>query len=111
MVFFRWVEDVRKINMSTEWEELQRKLLENEKIIPELEVENKILDEKVKKSKMKRDILEEPMQYMTNVLYQLCGSVCKYEIMKKYALVLFVMSWLIFVIVVMVMNYDSYDSE
>ena len=36
--FFRWVEDVGKINMSTKWEELQGKLLKNDQIIVELEV-------------------------------------------------------------------------
>ena len=73
--FFRYVEDVGKINMLTEWEELQGKVLENEKIIVEWEAEKKILGEKVKKLKMKRDILEEAMEDMKNELYQLYGSV------------------------------------
>ena len=59
--------------MSTEWEELKGKLLEKMKIIVKLVAENKILDENVKKLKMKRDILEKAMQNMRNELYRLCG--------------------------------------
>ena len=59
--------------MSTEWEELKGKLLEKMKIIVKLVAEKKILDENVKKMKMKRDILEKAMQNMRNELYRLCG--------------------------------------
>ena len=45
---------------------LRGKLLENEKIIVELEAEKKTLGGKVKKLKMKRDILEEAMEDMRN---------------------------------------------
>ena len=58
--FFRWVEDVGKTNVS-EWEELEGKLLEKETIIAQLEGEKKILEENIKKLKMKRDILQEAM--------------------------------------------------
>ena len=40
--FFRWVVDVGKINMMIKSEELQGKVLENEQIIAELEVEKNI---------------------------------------------------------------------
>ena len=83
---------------------MQGKLLENEQIIAKLEAKNKIFDEKVKKLKIKRDILEEAMQDMRNELYQLRGSVCKYARGEKYALVAVLMSWLIFVIVAIVRN-------
>ena len=59
---------------------------------------------RVKKLKMKRDILEEVMQDMRNELYQLRGSVCKYAKGEKYALVAVFMSWLILVIVIIVRN-------
>ena len=65
-VFFYMREDVGKINLSIEWEELQGKVLENEQIIVELEEEKKIMGEKVKKLKMKRDVLEEAMEDMRN---------------------------------------------
>ena len=63
------------------------KVLENEKIIAKFEAEKKILGEKVKKLKMKREVLEEAMEDMRNELYQLRGSVCKYARGEKYALV------------------------
>ena len=56
MVFFIWVEDIRKTNVS-EWEELEGKLLEKGTVIAHLEAKNQILEEKIKKLKMKRDIL------------------------------------------------------
>ena len=99
--FFRWVEDVGKTNVS-EWEELKGKLLEKEIVIVQLEAEKKILEEKKKKLKMKRDILQEAMQDMRNESCRLCGAMCKYARGEKYALIAFVMSWLIFTIVVMV---------
>ena len=52
-------------------------MLDNEKIIAELEVEKKIFGVKVKKLKMKIDVLEEAMEDMRNELYQLRGSMCK----------------------------------
>ena len=51
--------DVGKTNVLTDWEEIQVKLLDNEKIIAELEAEKKILDEKVKKFKMKKHLMED----------------------------------------------------
>ena len=53
---------------------------------------------------MKRDLLNEAMEDMRNELYQLCGLVCKYARGEKYPLVSVFMSWLIFVIAVMVRN-------
>ena len=44
-MFFRWVEDVEKTNVS-EWEKLKGKLLEKEIVIAQLEAEKKILEEK-----------------------------------------------------------------
>ena len=44
-------------------------------IIVELEEEKKIMGEKVKKLKMKRDVLEEAMEDMRNEVYHLRGSV------------------------------------
>ena len=64
---FRWVEDVGKTNVN-EWEELEGKLLEKGIVIAQLEAEKKILEEKIKKLKMKRDILQEAMQDMRNEL-------------------------------------------
>ena len=54
--FFRWVEDVGKTNVS-EWEKWEGKLLEKETVIAQLETEKKILEEKIKKLEMKKDIL------------------------------------------------------
>ena len=51
------------------WKELQRKLLQKDKVITELEAEKKILDNKVKKLKIKIDNQEETMLDMTNKLY------------------------------------------
>ena len=45
-----------------------KELLEKDKVITELEVENRILDNIEKKLKIKRDNLEEAMQDMTNEL-------------------------------------------
>ena len=101
--FFRWVEDVGKTNVS-EWEKLERKLLEKETVIAHLEAEKKIFEEKIKTLKMKRDILQEAMEDMRNELCQLHGAMCKCERGEKYALIAFVLSWLIFAIVVMVRN-------
>ena len=53
---------------------------------------------------MKRDILEETMKDMRNELCQLRGSVCKYARGEKYPLLAIVISYLIFVIVIMVRN-------
>ena len=53
---------------------------------------------------MKRDTLQEAMQDMRNESCQLRGAMCKYARGEKYALIAFVMSWLIFAIVVMVRN-------
>ena len=64
--------------MSTEWEELQGKVLDKEQIIVKLEAEKNILGEKVKKLKMKRDVMEKAMEDMRNKLYQLRGSMRKY---------------------------------
>ena len=52
----------------------------------------KYLKKKIKKLKMKIDILQEVMQDMRNKLCQLCGAMCKYERGEKYALIAFVMS-------------------
>ena len=89
--FFRWVEDVGKTNVS-EWEKLEGKLLKKETTIAQLEAEKKILEEKIKKLKMKRDILQEAMEDMRNELYQLRGAMCKYERREKYGLIAFVLS-------------------
>ena len=51
------------------------------------------------------------MEDMRNELYQLRGLACKHARGEKYALVVVFMSCLIFVIVIMVRSYDSYDSE
>ena len=80
------------------------KLLEKERVIAQLEAKKKILEEKIKKLKMKRDMMQEAMQDMRNELCQLRGAMCKYARREKYALIAFVMSWLIFAIVVMVRN-------
>ena len=101
--FFRWVEDVGKTNVS-EWEELEGKLLEKETAIAQLEVEKNLLEEKIKKLIMKGNILQQAMQDKRNELCQLHGAMCKYERGEKYAQITFVMSWLIFSIVVMVRN-------
>ena len=42
--FFRWEEEVGRINIS--WEELQGKLFEKDKVIAELEAEKIMLDKK-----------------------------------------------------------------
>ena len=63
--FFRWEKDVGKTNVG-EWEKLEGKLLEKEIVIAQLEAEKKILEEKIKKLKMKRDILQEAMEDMRN---------------------------------------------
>ena len=76
----------------TMWEQLQGKLLEKEKVIVELEVEKKILDEKVKKLKIKRDNLEEALQEMINELCQLHATMFKYERGEKYVALAVVMS-------------------
>ena len=60
-------------------------MLENEKIIAELEVKKKILGEKVKKLKMKKHIMDEVMEDMRNELCQLHGALCKYAREEKYA--------------------------
>ena len=44
-VFFRWVEDVWKTNVS-EWEKMEGALLEKETVIAQLEAEKKILEQK-----------------------------------------------------------------
>ena len=72
--------------------------------IDQIEAEKKILEEKIKKLKMKRDILQEAMQDMRNESFQLCGAMCKYGRGEKYALIAFVMSWLIFATFLMVRN-------
>ena len=90
--FFRWVDDVGITNVSIDWEEIQGKLLENEKIIAELEVEKKILGEKVKKLKMKKHIMEEAMKDKRNELCQLYVALCKYARGEKYAQLAVVMS-------------------
>ena len=69
-----------------------------------LVADKKILDEKVKKLKMKKHIMEEAMQDMKNELCQLCDAVCKHTRWEKYAQLAVVMSSLIFAIVVMVRN-------
>ena len=89
--FFIWVEDVGKTNVS-KWEKLEGKLLEKETVIAQLEAEKKILEEKITKLKMKRDILQEAMEGMRNELCQLRGAMCKYERGEKYALIAFVLS-------------------
>ena len=53
---FLCVEDVRKTNVN-QWEELEGNLLDKERVIAQLEAEKKIFEEKIKKFKMKRDIL------------------------------------------------------
>ena len=73
-------------------------------MIIELEVEKIILDKKVKNLKIKRDNLEEAMQDMTNVLYQIRVVVIKHSRGKKFVVIAVVMSWLIFVIVVVMVN-------
>ena len=98
-----WVEDVGKTNVN-EWEKMEGKLLEKETVIAHLEEEKKILEEKIKMLKLKRDILREAMEDMRNELCQLRGVMCKYKRGEKYALIAFVLSWLIFSIVVMVRN-------
>ena len=100
--FFRWEEEIGKINIS--WEELQGKLFKNDKVIAKLEPEKIILDKKVKKLKIKKDNLEEAMQDMTNELCQMHAAVINHSRGGKYVVVAVVMSWLIFVIVVMVIN-------
>ena len=102
--FFRWEEELEKINVSSKWEELRANLLQNEKVIAKLEVEKKILDEKVKKLKMKRDNLEEAIQDMRNELCHLCATVLKYARGEKFVALAVVMSWLIFAIVVIIRN-------
>ena len=89
--FFIWVENVRKTNVN-QWEELEGKLLDKERVIAQLEAEKKILEEKIKKFKMKRDILQEAMQYMRNESCQIHSAMCKYARGEKYALIAFVMS-------------------
>ena len=66
-------------------EEIQGKLLKKGKIIDELELEKKILGEKVKKLKMKKHVMEEVMEDMRNELCQLQGALCKYARGEKYA--------------------------
>ena len=56
-----------KTNVS-EWEKLEGKLLEKETVIAQLEAKNKIFEEKIKKLKMKRDIMQEAMEDMRNEL-------------------------------------------
>ena len=87
--FFRWVEDVRKTNVN-EWKELEGKLIDKERVIAHLEAEKKILEEKIKKLKMKRDILQVAMQDISNESRQLRGALCKYARGEKYALIAFV---------------------
>ena len=73
-------------------------------MITELEAEKIILDKKVKNLKIKRDNPEEAMQDMTNVLYQIRAVVIKHSRGKKFVVIAVVMSWLIFVIVVVMVN-------
>ena len=62
----------------------------------------KYYDEKLKKLKIKKDNLEETMQDMSNELCQLRDAVFKYARGEKYVAFAVVMSWLIFVIIIMV---------
>ena len=100
--FFRWEEELGRIDVS--WEELQGKLLEKDKMIVELEAEKKIVDNKVKKLKIKINNQEETMQDMTNKLYQIRAPVFMYSRGEKYVVVAFITSRLIFSIVGMIMN-------
>ena len=68
-------------------------------MIAELESKKKILDNKVKKLKIKRD-----NQDMTNELCQMRAVVFKYSRGEKYDVVEVIISWIIFSIVVMVRN-------
>ena len=88
----------------TNWEEIQGKLLEKERIIAELKVEKKILGDKVKKLEMKKHIMEKAMEDMRNELCQLHCALCKYVRGEKYVQLVVVISWLIFAIVVIVGN-------
>ena len=69
-----------------------------------MEEVKKILEEKIKKLKMKRGKLQKAMQDTRNESCQLRGAMCKYGRGEKYALIAFVMSWLIFATFVMVRN-------
>ena len=71
---------------------MEGKLIDKERVIAHLEAEKKILEEKIKKLKMKRDILQVAMQDISNESRQLCGALCKYARWEKYALIAFVMS-------------------
>ena len=54
-----------KTNVS-QWEELEGELLEKNRVIAQFEAKKTILEEKIKKLKMKRDILQEAMQDIRN---------------------------------------------
>ena len=81
---------------------MQGKLLEKDKLIAELEAKKIIMDKKNEKIEIKRDNMEEAMQDITNELCQMCVVVFKQSRGEKYVVVAVVMSWLIFVIVLIV---------
>lgn len=90
---------------SAEMEDMNFRLLEKETRISELEYENKLLEDKLKKMKLKKEVFDEQMSAMK---YELSELQLKLQVMKsstrngkKFAMALMV-SWIMFVVVYLV---------
>uniref|UniRef100_A0A803LXR8 GRF-type domain-containing protein n=1 Tax=Chenopodium quinoa TaxID=63459 RepID=A0A803LXR8_CHEQI len=91
--FFKWV------NEHTDLEEQQMKLLEKDTIILEIEVEQKIRDEKIKKLQLKKGNLEEELKDMKNEVFQMKSEIMDCSRNEKNLYMALFISWLLFVVV------------
>lgn len=75
------------------------KLLEKDTIILEMEVEQKIRDEKIKKLQLKKGNLEEELKDMKNEVFQMKSEIMDCSRNEKNLYMALFISWLLFVVV------------
>lgn len=92
--FFKWV------NEQAEMEDYEVKLLEKETIIGELQVEQKIAHEKIKKLQLKKGKLEEDIIGLKNEIVVMKIDLMKCGRNEKTLYLALLFSWLLFGVVI-----------
>uniref|UniRef100_A0A803NBA8 GRF-type domain-containing protein n=1 Tax=Chenopodium quinoa TaxID=63459 RepID=A0A803NBA8_CHEQI len=91
--FFKWV------NEQIDMEEQQMKLLEKDTLLLEMEVEQKIRDEKIKKLQLKKQNLEEELKDMKNEVFQMKSEIMNRSRNERNLYMALFVSWIVFVVV------------
>ncbi|XP_021863742.1 uncharacterized protein [Spinacia oleracea] len=102
--FFEWLMDDGVVNRPQLFDDYQLKILEKDTEIAELEMKNKMLEEKVKRLQIKKENVEEENQEMKNELCHMRFELMNCSRTEKNLSMILIFSWLMFAVLALLLR-------